>query len=55
MYLEPGHELVLDVNGGVERVVRVPFLGEGEAQLLHLVLGLQVTRHLTQHTVSGIQ
>ncbi len=46
--LEAGEELVLDVHGGVECVVRVPLLGEGEPELLHLVLRLQVPGHLPQ-------
>merc|ERR1719234_740144 len=44
--LQPRKQLVSDVNGGVQGVVRAPLLSQGHAQLLHLIFGLEVASHL---------
>ena len=51
--LEALQELILDVNCGGDIVISVPLLGEGDAVLLELVLGLEVARDLTAVTVVG--
>lgn len=45
--------LVLYSDLGGQSVVSVPFLSEVEAQLLHFVLGLQVTPRLSSVSVAG--
>lgn len=45
--------LVLHGDLGGQSVVSVPFLTEVEAQLLHFVLGLQVTPRLSRVSVAG--
>lgn len=45
--------LVLHSDLGGQSVVSVPFLTEVEAQLLHFVLGLQVTPRLSCVSVAG--
>lgn len=45
--------LVLYGDLGGQSVVSVPFLTEVEAQLLHFVLGLQVTPRLSCVSVAG--
>ena len=47
-YLKSGHKLVFDINGGAEGVIGGPLLGHGEAIVLALVLGLQVTGNLVK-------
>merc|ERR1712192_318982 len=44
--LQPRKQLVSDVDGGVQGVVRAPLLSQGHAQLLHLIFGLEVASHL---------
>lgn len=48
-----GVYLVLHGDLGGQRVVRVPLLAEAQAQLLHLVLGLQAPRRLPRVRVAG--
>lgn len=45
--------LVFHGDFGAQRVVRVPLLAEAQAQLLHLVLGLQAARGLARVCVTG--
>lgn len=45
--------LVLHSDFSSQRVIRVPLLAEAQAQLLHLVLGLQVSRGLPRVYVAG--
>ena len=51
--LQTLHDLVLKVDGGGQLVVGVPLLGEGQAVLLELVLGLQVSGNFAGVGVGG--
>ena len=52
-HLQPGEELVSHVQRGVQGVVSRPFLSQCEAQVLDLVLGLQITSNFATVNVGA--
>ena len=51
--LAAGDEFVHHVHSGAEVVVSGPLLGQSHAEVLHLVLGLQVAGHLARVDVGA--